>query len=45
MHMWSGKDNETSNVLDAKTNETCAVPSIYQGDWLLQANIVPGSCL
>ena len=45
VHLWSGKDNETSNLLDAKTNATCTVPPIYQGDWLRDANVVPASCL
>eukprot|EP00937_MAST-01D_sp_MAST-1D-sp2_P006381 g6381.t1 len=44
VHLWSGKDNETS-AQRSKDNKTCVVPPIAQRDWLERARVVPQRCL
>jgi hypothetical protein len=40
VHLWSGKDNETSSA-----DASCAMAATTQLAWLRGANIVPSSCL
>ena len=44
VHLWSGKDNETSAALDER-NASCPLPPTYQRDWLAPAGVVPARCL
>ena len=44
VHLWSGKDNETSAQRD-QNNQTCGVPPMAQRVWLEQARVVPPHCL
>ena len=45
VHLWSGKDNETSHAVWGKYNRSCPTPPTAQRDWLERARVVPERCL